>query len=253
ALRPPPLPIPAQATSYENHERLDGREGRETRFTRGGTRLVPYEARRAPHMTATGVGADTAAGAGGEARVRAAGFPARKLLEEFDEGHPRVFDRRLLARLGTLDFVGTGRNAVFVGAPGTGKTHLAIGLGVRACQAGHRVLFATATEWAARLAGARDEGRLAEELSELDACPLLIVDEVGYLPFDTDAARLLFRLIAHRYERASLIVTSDRPLDRWEEIFGGVAPAMTDRLAHHAETVHLEGDSYRLRGVTSAG
>ncbi|MDX3727557.1 IS21-like element helper ATPase IstB [Streptomyces caniscabiei] len=262
-LRPAPLPIPAQATSYENHERLDGREGRETRFTRGGTRLVPYEARRAPHMTATGVGVgagagvDTAAGAGagaaGEARVRAAGFPARKLLEEFDEGHPRAFDRRLLARLSTLDFVGAGRNVVFVGAPGTGKTHLAIGLGVRACQAGHRVLFATATEWAARLAGARDEGRLAEELSALDACSLLIVDEVGFLPFDTDAARLLFQLIAHRYERASLIVTSDRPLDRWEEIFGGAAPAMTDRLAHHAETVHLEGDSYRLRRATSAG
>jgi DNA replication protein DnaC len=184
--------------------------------------------------------------------VRAAGFPARKLLEEFDEGHPRSFDRRLLARLSTLDFLGTGRNVVFVGAPGTGKTHLAIGLGVRACQAGHRVLFATATEWAARLAGARAEGRLAEELSALDACPLLIVDEVGYLPFDTDTARLFFQLIAHRYERASLIVTSDRPLGRWEEIFGGAAPAMVDRLAHHAEIVLLEGDSYRLR-VTSAG
>ncbi|ULR51471.1 IS21-like element helper ATPase IstB [Streptomyces deccanensis] len=248
-----PLPIPAQATSYENRERYevrergDSRERYETRFTRGGTRLVQYETRRAP-----GVG--LGAGAGVEGRVRAAGFPARKLLEEFDEGHPRSFDRRLLARLGTLDFVDTGRNVVFVGAPGTGKTHLAIGLGVRACQAGHRVLFATATEWAARLAGARAEGRLAEELSALDACPLLIVDEVGYLPFDTDTARLLFRLIAHRYERGSLIVTSDRPLGRWEEIFGGAAPAMVDRLAHHAEIVLLEGDSYRLRRApTSAG
>uniref|UniRef100_UPI0006282FEB IS21-like element helper ATPase IstB n=1 Tax=Streptomyces europaeiscabiei TaxID=146819 RepID=UPI0006282FEB len=192
-------------------------------------------------------------GLGVEGRVRAAGFPARKLLEEFDTGHPRSFDRRLLARLGTLDFLAAGRNVVFVGAPGTGKTHLAIGLGVRACQAGHRVLFATATEWAARLAGARAEGRLTEELSALDACPLLIVDEVGYLPFDTDTARLVFRLIAHRYERASLIVTSDRPLGRWEEIFGGAAPAMVDRLAHHAEIVRLEGDSYRLRRTTSGG
>ncbi|MFF9040236.1 IS21-like element helper ATPase IstB [Streptomyces sp. NPDC014892] len=250
-----PLPIPAQATSYENRERYearergDYRERYETRFTRGGTRLVQYETRRAP-----GVGLGAGAGAGVEGRVRAAGFPARKLLEEFDEGHPRSFDRRLLARLGTLDFVDTGRNVVFVGAPGTGKTHLAIGLGVRACQAGHRVLFATATEWAARLAGARAEGRLAEELSALDACPLLIVDEVGYLPFDTDTARLLFQLIAHRYERGSLIVTSDRPLGRWEEIFGGAAPAMVDRLAHHAEIVLLEGDSYRLRRApTSAG
>ena len=147
----------------------------------------------------------------------------------------------------------TGRNVVFVGAPGTGKTHLAIGLGVRACQAGQRVLFATASEWAARLAGAQAEGRLAEELSALDACPLLIVDEVGYLPFDPDTARLFFQLIAHRYERASLIVTSDRPLGRWEEIFGGAAPAMVDRLAHHAEIVRLEGDSYRLRRATSPG
>ncbi len=243
-----PLPIPAQATSPE------------TRFTRGGTRLVQYETWRAPYPAGGGGGAGAGvaggtgagAGTGAEGRVRAAGFPARKLLEEFDEAHPRSFDRRLLARLSTLDFLGTGRNVVFVGAPGTGKTHLAIGLGVRACQAGHRVLFATATEWAARLAGARAEGRLAEELSALDACPLLIVDEVGYLPFDTDTARLFFQLIAHRYERASLIVTSDRPLGRWEEIFGGAAPAMVDRLAHHAEIVLLEGDSYRLR-VTSAG
>ncbi|MDX2530121.1 IS21-like element helper ATPase IstB [Streptomyces europaeiscabiei] len=224
-----PLPIPAQATSYENY--------------------TIHESRRPPHGAEAGLGV----GLGVEGRVRAAGFPARKLLEEFDTGHPRSFDRRLLARLGTLDFLAAGRNVVFVGAPGTGKTHLAIGLGVRACQAGHRVLFATATEWAARLAGARAEGRLTEELSALDACPLLIVDEVGYLPFDTDTARLVFRLIAHRYERASLIVTSDRPLGRWEEIFGGAAPAMVDRLAHHAEIVRLEGDSYRLRRTTSGG
>ncbi|MFF6786552.1 IS21-like element helper ATPase IstB [Streptomyces sp. NPDC012510] len=241
-----PLPIPAQATSYENFETCGSRgapSAYETRSTRGGTRLVAYEARRAPYTAEAEV----------EGRVGAAGFPARKLLEEFDPGHPRSFDRRLLARLGTLDFLATGRNVVFVGAPGTGKTHLAIGLGVRACQAGHRVLFATATEWAARLAGARAEGKLAEELSALDDCPLLIVDEVGYLPFDADTARLFFQLVAHRYERASLIVTSDRPLGRWEEIFGGAAPAMVDRLAHHAEIVRLEGDSYRLRSATSAG
>ncbi|WP_371579195.1 IS21-like element helper ATPase IstB [Streptomyces sp. NBC_01314] len=239
-----PLPIPAQATSYENHLTHESRvPPYETRFAQGKTRLMRYEARRAPHVAEGGV----------EGRVREAGFPARKLLEEFDAGHPRSFDRRLLARLGALDFVATGRNVVFVGAPGTGKTHLAIGLGVRACEAGHRVLFATASEWATRLAGARAEGRLAEELSALDACPLLIVDEVGYLPFDTDTARLFFQLIAHRYERASLIVTSDRPLGRWEEIFGGAAPAMVDRLAHHAEIVRLEGDSYRLRRATSPG
>ncbi len=188
---------------------------------------------------------------GAESRIRAAGFPSRKLLEEFDEDHPRSFDRETLGRLGKLDFAAARRNAVFVGAPGTGKTHLAIGLGVRACQAGHRVLFATAAEWAARLSGARAEGRLAEELAALDRYPVLIVDEVGYLPFDADTAQLFFQLVAHRYERASLIVTSDRPLGRWDEIFGGgIAPAMVDRLEHHAEIVRLEGDSYRTRRAT---
>ncbi|PIM74332.1 TIGR00645 family protein [Streptomyces sp. JV178] len=238
-LRPAPLPIPAQATSDEQHaarERETRRHG--TAFTRGRARVVPHEA---------------AGEVAGESLLRDAGFPARKLLEDFDPDHPRTFDRHLLARLGTLDFLAARRNVVFVGAPGTGKTHLAIGLGVRACQAGNQVRFATAEEWAARLAGARAEGRLAGELSALDACPLLIVDEVGYLPFDPDTARLLFQLVAHRYERASLIVTSDRPLGRWDEIFGGAAPAVVDRLAHHADIVRLEGDSYRLRRVPSAG
>lgn len=191
--------------------------------------------------------------AGAESRVRAARFPVRKLLEQFDETHPRSFDREAVCRLGKLGFVAARRNVVFFGGPGTGKTHLAIGLGVRACEAGHLVLFATATDWAARLSGARAAGRLSEELSVLDAYQVLIVDEVGYAPFDADAAHLFFQLIAHRYERASLIVTSDRPLGRWDEIFGGgPAPAMVDRLAHHAEVVRLEGDSYRLRRATSA-
>ncbi|MEV0223708.1 IS21-like element helper ATPase IstB [Streptomyces sp. NPDC050704] len=190
---------------------------------------------------------------GAETRIRAARFPSRKLLEDFDEEHPRAFDREALARLGKLDFVAARRNVMFVGPPGTGKTHLAVGLGVRACQAGHQVLFATATEWAARLADARAGGRLGEELAALDAHPLLIVDEVGYRPFDADTAHLFFQLVAHRYERASLIVTSDRPLGRWDEIFGGgAAPAMVDRLAHHAEILRLDGDSYRMRRATSA-
>ncbi|GAB2961119.1 IS21-like element helper ATPase IstB [Streptomyces heilongjiangensis] len=246
-LRPAPLPIPAQATSD------DKRAAREREARRHGTVFARGRARVVPPEEAGDMAGGTASEPAGESRVRDAGFPARKLLEDFDPDHPRTFDRQLLARLGTLDFLADRRNVVFVGAPGTGKTHLAIGLGVRACRAGNQVRFATAAEWAARLAGARAEGRLAGELSALDDCPLLIVDEVGYLPFDPDTARLLFQLVAHRYERASLIVTSDRPLGRWDEIFGGAAPAMVDRLAHHADIVRIEGDSYRLRRVPSAG
>jgi DNA replication protein DnaC len=133
--------------------------------------------------------------------------------------------------------------------PGTGKTHLAIGLAMRACQAGHRVLFATASEWVARLAEAHHAGRLQPELIRLGRYPLLVVDEVGYIPFEPEAANLFFQLVSSRYERASLIVTSNKPFGRRGEVFGDdvVAAAMIDRLVHHAEVVALKGDSYRLK------
>jgi IstB-like ATP binding protein len=133
--------------------------------------------------------------------------------------------------------------------PGTGKTHLAIGIAIRACQAGHRVLFATASEWVARLAEAHHAGRLQQELIRLGRYPLLVVDEVGYIPFEPEAANLFFQLVSSRYERASLIVTSNKPFGRWGEVFGDdvVAAAMIDRLVHHAEVIALKGDSYRIK------
>jgi DNA replication protein DnaC len=186
---------------------------------------------------------------GGELRIRAARFPARKTLEEFDFDHQRSLKRDVVAHLGALDFVDGRDNVVFLGPPGTGKTHLAIGISIRACQHGHRVLFATAAEWVDRLTTAHAAGRLHDELRRLGRYPLLVIDEVGYIPLEADAANLFFQLISNRYERASVIVTSNKPFGRWGEVFGDdtVAAAMIDRLVHHAEVVNLKGDSYRLK------
>jgi DNA replication protein DnaC len=133
--------------------------------------------------------------------------------------------------------------------PGTGKTHLAIGLSIRACQAGHRVLFGTGAQWVDRLAEAHSAGHLHDELTRLTRYPLIVIDEVGYIPFEAEAANLFFQLVSARYERASTIVTSNKPFGRWGEVFGDavVAAAMIDRLVHHAEVISMKGDSYRLK------
>ena len=142
------------------------------------------------------------------------GSPPARSLEDFDFDHQRSLKREAITHLGTLDFVTAKDNVVFLGPPGTGKTHLSTGLGIRACQAGHRVAFATAAQWVARLADAHHAGTLQAELIKLGRVPLLIIDEVGYIPFEAEAANLFFQLVSSRYERARLIVTSNKPFGK---------------------------------------
>jgi DNA replication protein DnaC len=182
-------------------------------------------------------------------RINAARLPQVKTLEDFTFAHVPAATRDIIAHLATTTFIDRKDNVVLLGPPGTGKTHLAIALAIKAAEAAHPVAFNSATGWIARLATAHDNGQLATELKRLSRYHVIVIDEVGYLPFDTASAALFFQLVAARYETGSIILTSNLTFSRWGETLGDdvVAAATIDRLVHHAHVIALDGDSYRTR------
>jgi DNA replication protein DnaC len=182
-------------------------------------------------------------------RTRRAHFPRTCTLEDFNFDYQPSAPRQLVEHLATSTFIGKADNVVLLGPPGVGKTHLAIALGIKACHHGYSVMFKTALDWITDLSAAHAHGLLATRLHDLDRTQLLIIDELGYIPLDADAANLMFQLISARYETGSVIITSNLEFARWGEALSDptVAAALIDRLVHHADIIALKGDSYRTR------
>nr|ADN88299.2 IstB [Lysobacter ruishenii] len=189
--------------------------------------------------------------------VRMAGFPAVKTLDEYDYGFAVGAPRKLIDELATLRFIERSQNAVLLGPSGVGKTHLAIAIGYAATQAGIKTKFITAADLMLQLEAARRQERYDAVLRHNILGPrLLIVDEIGYLPLSGDQASHFFQIVAKRYERGSMILTSNLPFTQWDQTFGGnttLTAAMLDRILHHAHIVQIKGDSYQLKQQRKAG
>ena len=185
-----------------------------------------------------------------ERRIRNARFPVLKTLEEFQWSWPKKINRPQIQNLFRLAFIATQTNVVLIGNVGLGKTHLSIALGHAACLNGHTVLFTTAVDIINTLAAAQAAGRLKRELARYLKPAVLIVDELGYLPIDKHGADLLFQIISQRYERAPMVITTNRSYKHWSQLFNNdstLTSAILDRVLHHAETVIIEGKSFRMK------
>ena len=183
-----------------------------------------------------------------ERRIKAARFPATKSLDSFDFKVIASLNKALVLELARGEYIDRRENVIALGPSGTGKTHIALGLGLAACQKGYRVRFITAAALVTELMEARDERRLQRLQQQLASQNLLIIDELGFVPLSKTGAELLFEVFSQRYERGSVIVTSNLPFDEWTETFGSerLTGALLDRITHHVHILEMNGESYRL-------
>ena len=184
-------------------------------------------------------------------RIRLARFPVIKTLDQFRWDWPTRINQLQVQNHFRLDFIRDKANLIFLGGVGLGKTHLATAIAYTACLKGYSVLFATAIDVINTLSAAKSTGRLKQELKKYTKSALLVMDELGYLPIDKAGADLLFQVISLRYEQGAIIMTSNRAFKEWPKIFNNdstLTSAILDRLLHHAETVIIEGKSFRMKG-----
>ena len=188
-------------------------------------------------------------------KTRSARFPFIKTLDQFDFSFQPSINQRQIKEMATLRFIDNGENLIFLGPPGVGKTHLAVALGLKAVAQGYGVYFTTIHELVDILIRDYSENRVAARMKLLCRPKLLIVDEMGYLPLDRVGASFFFQLVSRRYERGSIIITSNKSYGEWDSIFSDniIASAILDRLLHHSTTINIRGESYRLREKKKAG
>jgi DNA replication protein DnaC len=182
--------------------------------------------------------------------IKNAHFEKEKTLDEYDFSFHNFQHMKKIQELSTLDFIKRKENVILIGPPGVGKSHIATGLGMKACESGKKVLFVNAVEFIAELATHASQGTLKTLFKKLARIDLIAIDELGYLKMDKEKESLFFQFIRHRYEKNALIITTNLPLDHWDEVFTSqlAATAILDRLVHHCHIVSITGDSYRVKG-----